>query len=733
MAAVKPSTSILSRSSTSSSLASESRLSTAPQAKNPVSVRLYKVLSSNFDDNATKEALKTLSDLYVTLKAEEHNEKSSLSSHEDVENEGHEDMIRQPAVVALDEAVPGESAAQARRHMRKDMENKLRQGSEQFLEAFGDVDQKLDQLQQHISAMRLSCDEAENQLLLTTDSSKILLERAGSLRQERQDVENKKSVVTAFLARYTLTEQENEAIISRDEPVGPIFFAAMDRTEAIRDDCRILMSGEDGPMQAGIDIMASTSSSLEQGYEKIVRWCSHEFRQKGRELHFEVTATMREAVKRLRKRPELLTEVLSILSQTRQTTLMSSFTTALTRGGPSGLPRPIELHAHDPLRYIGDIFAWVHQAVAAERELLETLFQAANHRRMVGSVRIFDGKSEEEDWIQELMDLCVEKLCMPLKVRVQQTIRSQESSIISYKIANLMQFYMLTMRRTIGNDALLSKTLLQVTDIAYSVFYESISMQGRLLSHVQLENNDVSLTPPLAILDHIQILREIMNVYQSSLIEDDESGQAAGFEKILDIMVDPAIEMITRSNKEPLRLGTKWDQPIYALNCLCYIKTALESFSFTREKEASINALIDERVSSLIEEHYVNIMVDAHIHQVAAICANRPTNEPLSRIPLMQPSELQVTLRSFSLWLSSPDVVQSPRLSQLTVQHLHAKIHQTALERMVRAYGLICEEVKRPENKYEAASTLLGSERPFGQIHLLRQILGITDEYGEVA
>ena len=55
----------------------------------------------------------------------------------------------------------------------------------------------------------------------------------------------------AFLARFTLTEQENEAITSWDKPVGPIFFAAMDRTEVIRDDCRILMSGEDGPTQAG--------------------------------------------------------------------------------------------------------------------------------------------------------------------------------------------------------------------------------------------------------------------------------------------------------------------------------------------------------------------------------------------------------------------------------------------------------------------------------------------------
>ncbi|KAG6864681.1 hypothetical protein C0991_007923, partial [Blastosporella zonata] len=478
-----------------------------------------------------------------------------------------------------------------------------------------------------------------------------------------------------------------------------------------------------------MDIMASTSSHLEQGYEKIVRWCSHEFRQRGREFHLEVTSTMREAIKRLRRRPELLTEALTFLSQTRQATLMSSFITALTRGGPSGLPRPIELHAHDPLRYVGDMLAWVHQAMAAERELLEALFGVANDRRMVGSVRVFDGNSEEEDWIRELMDLSVGKLCVPLKVRVQQTIRSQESSIVSYKIANLLQFYMLTMRRTIGDDALLSTTLLEITDVAYGVFYESISAQGRALLRVQVDINDTSLTPPLAILDHVQILRDIMGVYQSSFLgEEDDTEQVAGFEKILDIMIDPAIEMVISANEEKQRLRPKWDQPIYVLNCLSYIETVLEPFAFTRVKQAGIRALMEERVSSLIEEHYANIMIDAHIHQVAEACSSRATDEPLSRIPSMQHAELQAALRNFSLWLSSPDVVQSPRLSHLTVQHLHTTIHQTALERMARAYGLICEEVKKPANKYEAASTLLGSERPFGQVHLLRQILGIDDD-----
>jgi hypothetical protein len=84
-------------------------------------------------------------------------------------------------------------------------------------------------------------------------------------------------------------------------------------------------------------------------------------------------------------------------------------------------------------------------------------------------------------------------------------------------------------------------------------------------------------------------------------------------------------------------------------------------------------------------------------------------------------------LHKFSVWLSGPEVVQSPRLALLTHQRLHSRIHQAALARLAKAYGRLCEEVKKPQNKYEAASTLLGSERPFGQVHLLWQIFGLQD------
>jgi hypothetical protein len=84
----------------------------ASQTKNPISPRLYKVLSTNFDDLATREALGTLSDLYGASGGAD----SAVETH------------------------PGEYASKARRNLRRDMENKLAESIHHFVKALGEVD-----------------------------------------------------------------------------------------------------------------------------------------------------------------------------------------------------------------------------------------------------------------------------------------------------------------------------------------------------------------------------------------------------------------------------------------------------------------------------------------------------------------------------------------------------------------------------------------------------------------
>ena len=141
--------------------------------------------------------------------------------------------------------------------------------------------------------------------------------------------------------------------------------------------------------------------------------------------------------------------------------------------------------------------------------------------------------------------------------------------------------------------------LFRITDVAYKVFFDAIETQGRALLRVPLvrlaslafliqrlsralissqDLDDISVNPPLSILDHAQILREIMTVYESSLLGDEDPAERnAGFKRILDVMVQPAIEMCSAASEEKQRLRVRWDKHVFVLNCLTYMQVGFIS------------------------------------------------------------------------------------------------------------------------------------------------------------
>ena len=187
----------------------------ATLSQNPLSIRLYKVLAANFDDDATKEALNTLAELYapspvhpsVKSKGKEV-KRERLEAEDYLDDDSHdEDGVSSEKsahsdIVSLHESVPGEIAVNARKNLRRDVESKLADSSRKFLSAFAEVDkvcnshqytirisytllQQLDTLQEHVGTMRTRCDEAQTQLHETNEACRSLLDRAGSLREQR--------------------------------------------------------------------------------------------------------------------------------------------------------------------------------------------------------------------------------------------------------------------------------------------------------------------------------------------------------------------------------------------------------------------------------------------------------------------------------------------------------------------------------------------------------------------
>ena len=120
-------------------------------ARNPVTLRLRKILGTTFTDPATTEALQTLSHLYSTPSVSPSHIQTPEQNGTD-DNDGDWGDWHSEETAPKDGApghtdVPNKTAARVRKNLQKDLERKLAEGSHHFLKAFGEVDQVRQQLQ----------------------------------------------------------------------------------------------------------------------------------------------------------------------------------------------------------------------------------------------------------------------------------------------------------------------------------------------------------------------------------------------------------------------------------------------------------------------------------------------------------------------------------------------------------------------------------------------------------
>ena len=143
---------------------------------------------------------------------------------------------------------------------------------------------------------------------------------------------------------------------------------------------------------------------------------------------------------------------------------------ALVVGGPppSYLPRPIELHAHDAVRYVSDMLAWVHQAIASERELVTSLFAplaAPATTPLVASARSVEPPVLDA-LIHRMLDRSLAGCGRLLRMRVQQTLRAEQQALCLLRLYFVLSFYRDTLRHTLNET---SSPLCKTVDELYHI------------------------------------------------------------------------------------------------------------------------------------------------------------------------------------------------------------------------------------------------------------------------
>lgn len=573
-----------------------------------------------------------------------------------------------------------------RGQLRSSLERQGVQFNEQLVGAFGDVQTQLALLDSSISQLALACTSVTARLQEAREGTAQLLQKTSALQNEQACVIRKRCVVATFLQRFQLSEEERRALESDD--VDDAFFDALKRIGEIRADCKDLL--QNYHQRVGLDIMDSLAQRLERGYEKLYRWVQKEAREM--QHHVEVRVTFARALNLLRAMPVYYQHCSQEIAQTRRLLLIRRFLAALTRGGVDGTPRPIEMNAHDPVRYVGDMCAWVHQAAASEMDFFRTVLcvdseDAAAQSASAG--RPSDNSTATMDEIDPASRVTIETLTAdvmagvsrPLKARVTQSLASNRDVLTIYKLCNVLNFYRDSIHALLfsasppaeaaaavvsaanpqtvsprGSDTQSSvsrgsdpqtpssasaantdhigETMQELCTTARDNFFLVTSEEARKLStNPPMAPRD--LTPCRAVTQTTGELQQILDLTVSSLTAFDETS----FEKTVAAVLDPVLAAAEKGAKD---LGES-EKAVYMINvwdavrsCLSKTKLSLarvRSELLALQIQHNADLLVGSQVRSVLKKCGLDIIVATIVQRdnAAASAAADPPAPPSAR------------------------------------------------------------------------------------------------------
>lgn len=558
-----------------------------------------------------------------------------------------------------------------------------------------------------------------------------VLEEAGALMAQKQETETKQRLLDAFSKHFLVPEEELAALTSVEEPVDDRFFDILARVKQVHHDCEVLLGGEN--QRLGLEIMETSTRNLNSAYQKLYRWIQREFQS----LNLEdprISSTIRRALRVLAERPTLFHSCLDFFAEARDYVLSDAFHYALTdaisggdkTGAGDRTVKPIEFSAHDPLRYIGDMLAWVHSTTVSEREALEALFVADGEELARGIQaglssepwsRLDEDQEVTFDGRRALSDLVNRDLTgvsRSLRQRVELVIQGHDDPVTCYKVVNLLSFYRTTFSRLLGVQSSLVD-LMHVLE-KFTLGHFEILMRDRVSA---LTNDQAALSPPddlsppEFLLDALEELLSLMKTHEGSVGPDDPSSESSEnrFTPVLRAAFDPFLTLARTSSNE---LEDVTAQTIYRTNILLAARATISPFEFASATHlAPLSTalstlrtnLLDVQHQYLLDTSGLQVLLDAlepfsksskeaEPETASNESPQKPDSEnpPLAKLtslPAFQPSSLITSSQQLDDFLPSALMDATDNLKRVQSASLIQSVTEDAVEAFCRDFEFI--------------------------------------------
>ena len=415
----------------------------------------------------------------------------------------------------------------ARRSLRQDLEFQNINLAKKFLLEFEEVRNRVETVENLSKKLETACEKLSKKVSTAGLNMKKFMEKASELETRKQHYNLQAAEIQSFLGRFQLSNKEIETLNSAtldDTHCAKLFFDALNRLRNSYKDCKVMV--ETHKYSAGFELLEKLGENQDIAYQRLFSWvrlnCENS-EDASTPLHDDSDSTLQIAIQYLSDIPAYYSQCQDLVISSRRTKLVQKFILALTHGTNSGqVFRAIDMHAHDPVRYVGDMLAWVHQTVASEMEFLQAMFRPDNNKSKPVLTLKQSAAEEEESSntrglsLPDLLSRCLQGLGRPLRSRIMQTLEGRVGLGVLYSLTDLLSFYEETFNIIIPIENTVHSTVKGCLLEAKRSFVSQLNkLSETLLQSPSAYSLDLSITYTSK--ECAKQLQEILAVYSSAL------------------------------------------------------------------------------------------------------------------------------------------------------------------------------------------------------------------------
>lgn len=552
----------------------------------------------------------------------------------------------------------GISGFTARRKLKMKITNDYYKEQLNQLKKLEPVYQSLKQIDEHVKILNSSNKKIEKDFENLHESNvdkfkkneNLKISNLNNLIIQKDLVEIKKNLLIAFQKKFQLNQYEKFLLeSSNDIDKNPVdYFNSYKKAETIYNDCFLLLSLKNP--EIGLSIMKNVQKLLDtalnnmnfyvkQKFSKfselknidfqIIRGCIYLILNsvKKEDLMIQENDAGEQSLADVVDSSTLLHELFTNIITIKSKLLVSEFDSIVHESS-----RQLYSQVYNPSAYVGDLLASVHSLIMSEKEMIEYLLDPeeensdfkTNNKSLfeTGNMIKFQNDIIDLREVEKyILNKIISSLATPLKLRLEQVIRSNSDMTLINSLYDSLDLYKLMFGKQL--DESLSTSILATLNNLQSLLREKIFIilkerQDQIITEDTISSidNDLDLQPPDWLIDYMNNIQDILHNLSINAEFMNLKSSAKEFDDFLSLMIDKPLTIINNQLSKNIILSEQ-NSSVIKINCLDFVSSKILTIDTLLKKYDDVHNLLLVQISLVTNNVYHEILINTKTDTVA--------------------------------------------------------------------------------------------------------------------